>query len=89
MRIVNSKNETILIINDETFEIEKSNDPIFEVIWNDWLENGRPYLVPGQSPTGKPETDIIYDDERKFIPGPDTRGLVDSALMDFRLRLIE
>ena len=85
MKIIDRKGKTVLIINAETYEIEKSNDPEFEITWNDWLKNGKTTLGP---PEGIDDDTILADGEYRYNI-QEARGLLGVDLGQLGLELVE
>jgi len=84
MKIIDKDGKTVLIINAETYEIEKSNDPEFEITWNDWLKNGNTTLGPPEVI----DDDILADGSYRYNIR-EARGLLDVDLMELGLKLVE
>ena len=88
-KIINEKGETLIIVDDETFEITESNDPAFEIIWNGWLEDGIPTIgMPG---TEQPLIQgAVEDTELIYFPGDEgTEVLLEVELLGLGLEFVE
>lgn len=88
-KIIDEKGKTLIIIDDETFEITESFDPAFSIIWNGWLENGIPTIgMPGTEqpliPGAVEDTELIY-----FPGDKGTKVLLQVELLDLGLEFVE
>lgn len=88
MKIINESGETVLVIDDETFEITSSEDSDLEAIWNDWLENG--ITTIGAPPVAEPLIDDTMEDGERIIAlSPENKSVIFHELIHLGFRLVD